>query len=101
LDKLWNPQTGVVKTPEERINTMNQQSALFLQFHANEDTAFRNELLGQAVYARDSLLARLGNPVPTAQEHMKMLAFDGILAGPSPISDAADYLEQLARRLSP
>jgi len=40
--------------------------------------------------------ANIRPPVP---EHSAVLPFDGSLAGADPISEAADYLEDLARRL--
>jgi hypothetical protein len=67
---------------------------------------FKNSMLGEAVYLRDELQKRLSKK---AQEEAKsseymplqLLAFDGILAGPSPVADAANYLERLSRKLSP
>ncbi|MBZ5528647.1 MAG: hypothetical protein LAN71_12180 [Acidobacteriia bacterium] len=99
-EQLWNAQIAA-KTPDEKVKLRNQQTAFYIQSHANEEAAFRSQLLGQAIYLRDQLLMRLGNPAITTQNRIKELAFDGMLAGPSPISDAADYLEQLARQLSP
>ncbi len=99
-EQLWNAQIAA-KTPEEKVQLRNQKTAFYIQSHANEEAAFRNQLLGQAIYLRDQLLMRLGNPAITTQDRSRTLAFDGFLAGPAPISDAADYLEQLARQLSP
>jgi len=99
-EQLWNAQIGA-KTPEERVQLRNQETAFYIQSHANKETTFRSQFLGQAIYLRDQILNRLGNPAMTMQDHAKTLAFEGVLAGPTPISDAADYLEQLARRLSP
>jgi hypothetical protein len=99
-EQLWNAQV-MANTPDERLKLRNQATALYIQSHANEEAAFRSQLLGQAIYLRDQLLMRLGNPAMTPQDRIKSLAFDGMLAGPAPISDAADYLEQLARQLSP
>jgi len=99
-EQLWNAQIAA-KTPDEKVKLRNQETAFYIQSHANEETAFRNQLLGQAIYLRDQLLMRLGNPTITPEDRMRSLAFDGMLAGPSPISDAADYLERLARQVSP
>lgn len=99
-EQLWNAQVAA-KTPEEKVGLRNQETAFYIQSHANEEAAFRTQLLGQAIYLRDQLLMRLGNPTIRMEDRGKTLAFDGFLAGPTPISDAADYLEQLARQLSP
>lgn len=58
---------------------------------------FRQRYLGKAVHLRDEMLRRV-QPPPNFDSH-RLIAFDGMLAGPSPVSDAADYLEQLARSL--
>jgi hypothetical protein len=100
-DQLWNAQIAA-KTPEDKEKLWEQSTLFLTQSHQNEETAFRNQLLGEAIYLRDQLLIRLGTVASSSpQDRIKTLAFDGFLAGPSPISDAADYLEQLARQLSP
>lgn len=58
---------------------------------------FRQRYLGRAVHLRDEMLRRVEHP-PNFDSH-RLIAFDGMLAGPSPVSDAADYLDQLARNL--
>jgi hypothetical protein len=71
-----------------------------LEQHYNETVSlFRNEYLGKAIYYRDEMQRRLGTPPLTIQEKVRLLAFDGLISGPSPASDAADYLEKLARQL--
>jgi hypothetical protein len=62
---------------------------------------FKNNFLGKAVYLRDELLKRIPTKEQPKKEQYDFLAFDGILSGPSPVSDAANYLEALARKLSP
>lgn len=86
--------------PEERTGIFNQHVAQLTQSSLERDLEFRNTLLGEAVYFRNELQRRLQlTDVPPKDRH-RIIAFDGILAGPSPVSDAADYLEQLARQLN-
>ena len=84
---------------EAQIITGPDFGAKYMALHAEEEMQFRNNLLGQAIYFRDELLRRLPPQSTTPQEEDRNLAFRGILAGPAPIADAADYLERLARRL--
>jgi hypothetical protein len=67
---------------------------------SDELLMYQNEYQGRAVYFRDQLLQRLKTPAPP-HDRGDDLAFSGILAGPHPISQAANYLERLAMMLSP
>ncbi len=73
-----------------------------------EKVHFRNNFLGEARSLRDELSKRLGistvaeSPTSYANMEENMVAHTlkfGMLAGPSPVSDIADYLEKLARAL--
>ncbi len=101
-------QSAILMTPYDPKATEQQAREAFLKMTAaltrhSDDMReeFRSKYLGQAVYLRNELLKRLGgNALPVPERH-EIIAFDGFLAGPYPISAAADYLEQLARQLSP
>jgi len=78
------------------------RGAAMAAFYERATEQFRSQFLGEAVNLRNQMEQRLkdkGQPLPP-HEAYKMIAFDCALAGPSPISDAADYLEALARRLT-
>jgi len=75
------------------------QTRALTDLHHQENLEFRNKYLGKAVYLRDEMERRLY--YTRSQEESQLIAFDGGIAGPTPISDAADYLEKLARRLAP
>ncbi len=81
--------------------TWDQMTTEEIQHSYRRAALFRNNYLGKATYFRDELEKRLNTPPLSAEGRWKLLAFDGALAGPSPISDAADYIEKLARQLSP
>jgi hypothetical protein len=65
---------------------------------SKESLEFRNNILPEAIALRDDLNRRLGSAAPKPDSRA-MIIFQGSLAGPSAISDGADYLEQLARSL--
>lgn len=55
-----------------------------------------------AQYCRRELINRVGgDDWLSPSEKAKAIAIDGLLAGPSPLGAAADYLETLLRKLSP
>lgn len=56
------------------------------------DTEFKNNCLGEAVYLRDELLKRIPKKDHPKIEKHELIAFEGMLAAPSPVSDAATYL---------
>lgn len=83
---------------EREKNIFRRQFTNNLLRRSNEhQNQFRQRYLGKAVHLRDEMLRRVEHP-PNLDSR-RLIAFDGILAGPSPVSDAADYLDQLARNL--
>jgi hypothetical protein len=66
-------------------------------FHATEQTDFRKRYLPEAVAYKDEMLRRLNETRPDREKGL--VALQGDLEGTSPISDLADYLEWLSRRL--
>jgi uncharacterized protein YsxB (DUF464 family) len=86
-------------TAAERNAAFQKGVAAEQQLMQQENLDFRNKFLARAITLRDELIANLGKtPLPNVPNY-KLIAFDGMLAGPSPISDAADYLEMLANKL--
>jgi hypothetical protein len=92
-------QTSILEQPPQ--NNRNVETARMLERSTEVQTQFRSQLLPQALALREILSNRIGisQPYPLIPNNV---ALDyGILAGPSPISNAANYLEQLARQLPP
>ena len=78
-----------------------KETAALLQLAETERDGFRIKYLGTAVALRDQLIARLSSGVQLGEfPPSRLIAFDGYLQGPKSISDAADYLEALANKLS-
>jgi len=98
MEQEWNAMR-TAKTDEEKHHIWNQYIAQSIQNSANEQYEFRTTLLGEAIYLKDELLKRL--PSEPQPSRMEAIAFEGSLAGPYPVSNAAVYLEKLARKLCP
>lgn len=94
----WWPNLRLAKTEQEKNEIWQKGTAQDTNVRMQLDHEFRATLLGEAVYLRDELLKRL----PTQPKpEMRLIAFEGALAGVSPVSDAAAYLENLSRKLCP
>jgi hypothetical protein len=87
-------------TEQQRQAAWNAQTAKLLTQSAEAQTQFRLQFLPEALALREAMLNRLGKFPPYAPDH-RTVALDFGLAGASPISDAAGYLEQLTRQLPP
>lgn len=88
-------------SPEQRQTEWNAYTARMLSQSAEVQAQFRSQFLSQALALREAISTRVGILQPYSSDP-KTVALDyGMLAGVSPISDAADYLESLARRLPP
>ena len=85
-------------TEKEKHLAWELGAAQFLRRSTERQTEFKNQFLSEALNLEESLLSRLGKPMPPIIERPPALA-PAMLVGPSPISDAADYLERLARQL--
>jgi hypothetical protein len=73
-----------------------------LQLAAAQRAEFNAKYLERAVALRDQLLAQLGGaPQLKNFPSGRLLAFNGYLTAPSSVTDAADYLEALAKLLPP
>jgi len=84
-------------TQVERDRSFNNMMAENMQLRSREDLEFRQHYFGEAIAVRDVLLQRVPN-APKPKE--SLIALDsGSLTGPEPISDVADYLELLARKI--
>jgi hypothetical protein len=86
-------------TEAEKSSLFQQQTASLLQAMQQEQLEFRERYLTRAITLRDELIAKLGKTALPETPNYRLIAFDGILAGPTPIADAADYLEMLAAKL--
>ena len=85
-------------TEEDKRKQWQQQTNISMQRRLEYANEFRKRYLGESLVLRDELLKRL-NIIPPNEEK-NIIALDGFLAGPSPISDLAIYLEKYARQLS-
>jgi hypothetical protein len=77
------------------------QSRRTTEAYQDESAQFRSQFLVSAVACRDQLIARLkseGKEVPSL-DPARSFVFQGVIAGVSPISDGANYLQTLARQL--
>ena len=90
-------QTPLKGTEEEKSKQWQQQVNASMQRRMEYGNEFRKRFLGEAINYRDELLKRLKIMPPKEESHI--IALQGFLAGPSPISDLAQYLENLARQL--
>lgn len=89
-------------TEAERSQLFNAETQESMQEEANYQYSFKANILGDAVYARDELLKKLGpQPELPPVSAPNLIVFRGILAGAYPVSGAAGYLEQLAKKLAP
>jgi hypothetical protein len=93
----WRP--GI--TDAQRSQLWNAETQEEQQESLNYEYSFKANILGDAIYARNELLKRLGpQPDLPPMERANLIVFRGILAGAYPVSGAATYLEQLAKKLS-
>jgi hypothetical protein len=93
-------------TNAEREQLFEQEGNAYMQLNNQESYGFQIALLPEAIDLRDELLQRLPtSSVPTTTPDgtptYELIAFQDQLAGPSPIGDAAVYLEELAKQLCP
>jgi hypothetical protein len=84
---------------DQQATEWNRQVNASVQRKINEETDVKNRYFVQAQEYEQELLRRLGISTPQRPERASVLAYNGSMAGVSPISELADYLEGLARRL--
>ena len=84
----------------EAAKTGKDKNDIYMKFYVQDEYKFRTTLLGEANYLKDELLSRLP-PQPKTDQPWRLMAFEGTLAGPSPVADAASYLDSLQRKLCP
>ncbi len=102
-DQLWSRERSAMmaaKTEQEKSQIWQQYNTQSSQQSARFDYKFKTTLLGEAIYLRNELLRRLP-PQPEPAPDRRLFAFEGILVGPSPVADAAIYLETLSKKLCP
>jgi hypothetical protein len=83
------------------IPLRNQEWTERMQIQMTFETEFRQNILGDAVFAREQLLARLGAKEEPQTVLRPILLLDGSFAGADPVGEAATYLELFAKKLSP
>lgn len=91
------------KSEEESAEIFRRRVAESIRTQTAKDLAYINNLRPEAIAIRDELelrLERIGILKPTGYESVRATrALEGSLAGIKPITEAADFLEQRARRL--
>jgi len=97
-DLMVRPPYSRDATQEERRLAWELETMRTLRRSTERQTEFRNQFSSEALNLEESLLARLGKTMPSLEERPPALPY-GMLVGPSPVSDAADYLERMARQL--
>jgi hypothetical protein len=95
---VWRPDA----TKEENLREWNARNDRSLQRSIAARTTFSNTYVRDMVALRAEITARLQRagillPKPAGYD---VAAFEGRLAGPDPITAAANYLEDIARKLS-
>jgi hypothetical protein len=104
-DRQTNQQMAALqaaKTREESQKIFQENMNASMEASFQVDAEFRSTILPDAVYVRNELLRRKIPEPPVGSLHSPHeieFIFSGILAGPSPEFDAADYLEQMAKQL--
>jgi hypothetical protein len=71
-----------------------------IQHSADAQAEYRGQLWPEAIALRDEMARRVGLLKPYPSDHRSVAIDYGMLAGVSPINEAANYLEELARKLS-
>ena len=85
---------------EDRNAAFQKKTAEILEQSAAAGNEFRSRLLPVALTLRDEMRTRLGIFPPIPQESLALALEYGMLSGVHPLSDAADYLEAIARKLT-
>lgn len=87
-------------TEEDRHRRWDAMTAAYIKASFERDLEFRSTIHADAVWVREELVKRVGEN--TGEAGPTSFVFDhGALAGAAPLSEAATYLEILARKLSP
>jgi hypothetical protein len=95
------------QTEEQRNQAWNKMQNDIIVHFRQKSLAFSNNYLGNAVELRNEIILRLES-VGILKPYVGMSFFDrdgsevldgGLLAGASPVTDAANYLEKLARMI--
>ena len=95
---LASPPPVLTGTEAERDEALDRESAVLMERHLGTWRAYREKFYRPARAVRDELRRRLG--IRDVRREPSIPALDeGILAGAKPITQAANYLAALARRL--
>ena len=95
---LASPPPALTATDAERDEALDRESAVLMERHLGTWRAYREKFYRRARAVRDELRRRLG--IRDARREPNIPALDeGVLAGAKPITQAANYLAALARRL--
>jgi hypothetical protein len=95
---LASPPPALTGTDAERDEALDRESAVLMERHLGTWRAYKEQFYRPARAVRDELRRRLG--IRDAGREPSIPALDeGVLAGAKPITQAANYLAALARRL--
>ena len=98
VNTLASPPPAQAGTDAERDEALDRESAVLMERHLGTWRAYREQFYRPARAVRNELRRRLG--IRDARREPSIPALDeGVLAGAKPITQAANYLAALARRL--
>jgi hypothetical protein len=87
-------------TQEERSKVWNEMTQAEVQLYYQRNQEYASALLAEVLFIRDEMIKKIKTPPPQPQ-HEGITAFEGTLAGPSPLTMGAAYLEELSKKLCP
>lgn len=76
-----------------------ERSRIFTQQHERERLLFRNDIRPEMMAMLRELSRRAGVAFPNDETRQMTAVEHGMLAGPEPLSEVADYIDTIARRL--
>lgn len=106
-DVLESPHYIPGQSEEQQISEWSKMRLADDARRKQKTLSFANDYLGTAVDLRDEIIIRLNN-IGVFKPYVEIPLYDqagpdvldgGLLAGPSPVTSAANYLERLARKL--
>jgi hypothetical protein len=96
---VMNPLPATATETQRHADWTARTNAM-LERSTQAQNEFRVRFLPEALALREEMSKRLGRMPPYPEDRKTVALNYGMLAGVSPISDAADYLEELARQMA-
>ncbi|MBE0556195.1 MAG: hypothetical protein IH628_03095, partial [Proteobacteria bacterium] len=98
-DKLWREKINASK--EKQQDMWQKEQSEYTARHMRVESEYNARFRGTALSLRDELRKRIPGIAKSIESdrRQQVLLDHGMFAGPDPIGEAADYLDQLARGL--